>query len=484
MTRRRPRSRILPKYVKWRDGRPRWELGGQGGRTLVEAGFRSIDLKDLHGNWLSFEQAKIAGEALNQAVADWREGKPAPDNETLETIAAAVPAAPAAVLGEARAVHGAPSTGHFMQAPASRANRTLSHYISAHLDSLKGGSKATLATYRSKAKPLAVWLGDIRPADVTPEWAQKYHASLLDTAFWKEEEIEAGRKPPRVAHETVAGFSLARKEELRARRLDALGDLDDMRDAPGFTMAYDACIYARAMWSWARRNEGLAAPNPFEDMGLMSPLGRVRYLVPAEINCLIETADSNGMEWAGDIVITALHTLQRRADQMRLTWPELHRGAFELVQSKTGRKGKIVRKVSPAVTAGLRARAEGMARRQAKLLGMTDPNPVMMGELLRDASGQPFTDPRQLTTAFEQLRTLAAKRMPSLADSRLHDLKDTGITRFYLATKDLVRVCKQSGNSPSSIEMIIKAYLADHPEIAQSAADSHDDWLAQQGAKW
>lgn len=475
MTRRR--ARLLPKYVKWRDGRPRWELGGMGGKALTEAGFRSIDLKDETGAWLSFEQARLAGDALNEAVAAWRAGATAPDRATLEHLAAAVPAAPAAVLGEAHAVKGAPSTGRFMQAPARPADATLGRYITAHLDSLRGRSPATRHTYASKAKPLIAWLGDVRPAAITPQVAQKFHATLMDAAFWKAEEAAAGNAPPRFPHDAVRALTHRQKEELRIRRLEALDDLGDAREAAGFTMAYDTCIYARLAWNWARKHEGLAAPNPFEGMDLTSPMGRVRYLEPGEILHLIETADRANLHWMGDLVIVALHSLQRRADQMTLSWAGLRRGYFDLVQAKTG---KVVK---PAVTETLRRRAGAMAARQSQLLRFDDPG-AMIGPLLRDGHGRPFTDPRQLTDAYATLRDMAAETMPSLADSKLHDLRDTGVTRFYLATKDMVRVCKQSGHSIASLELIIKHYLADHPEIAASAAASHDEWMQANGVKW
>ena len=60
----------LPPYLKWRDGRPRWEPGP----TLRAAGWKGADLRE-DGVWLPLAKAIEAAEAQNQKVADWRAGK-------------------------------------------------------------------------------------------------------------------------------------------------------------------------------------------------------------------------------------------------------------------------------------------------------------------------------------------------------------------------------------------------------------------------
>lgn len=57
-----------PRYLKWRDGRPRWEPGP----SLRAAGFSGRDLKDLHENWLSKGAAVEKAEELNAEVDEWR----------------------------------------------------------------------------------------------------------------------------------------------------------------------------------------------------------------------------------------------------------------------------------------------------------------------------------------------------------------------------------------------------------------------------
>lgn len=57
-----------PAYLKWRDGRPRWEPGP----GLRDKGFHGRDLKDDAGRWRDLAGAIAAAEALNAEVAAWR----------------------------------------------------------------------------------------------------------------------------------------------------------------------------------------------------------------------------------------------------------------------------------------------------------------------------------------------------------------------------------------------------------------------------
>ena len=60
----------LPTYLKWREGRPRWEPGPK----LRQGGWRGRDLKREDGAWLPLGEAIAAAEALNNDVAAWRAG--------------------------------------------------------------------------------------------------------------------------------------------------------------------------------------------------------------------------------------------------------------------------------------------------------------------------------------------------------------------------------------------------------------------------
>jgi len=74
-------------YLKWRDGRPRWEPGPR----LREKGWRGRDLKDEGGDWLTLPDAIAAAENLNAEVAAWRARggsvprRPAPPRKSART---------------------------------------------------------------------------------------------------------------------------------------------------------------------------------------------------------------------------------------------------------------------------------------------------------------------------------------------------------------------------------------------------------------
>ncbi|MFA7504264.1 MAG: tyrosine-type recombinase/integrase [Burkholderiaceae bacterium] len=60
-------------YLKWRDGRPRWEPGPR----LRAKGFKGRDLKDEAGRWLGLEAAIAAAREINTQLDTWRaEGQP------------------------------------------------------------------------------------------------------------------------------------------------------------------------------------------------------------------------------------------------------------------------------------------------------------------------------------------------------------------------------------------------------------------------
>lgn len=54
----------MPRYLKWRAGRPRWEPGP----ALRVQGWQGRDLKDSAGNWLTLWEACKAAEAINKTV--------------------------------------------------------------------------------------------------------------------------------------------------------------------------------------------------------------------------------------------------------------------------------------------------------------------------------------------------------------------------------------------------------------------------------
>lgn len=74
MTRRRAKTKLLPPYLVWRDGRPRWEPGPR----LRAGGHKGRDLKDGAGQWLSLETAIAAARHINIDIAEAKRTGTAP----------------------------------------------------------------------------------------------------------------------------------------------------------------------------------------------------------------------------------------------------------------------------------------------------------------------------------------------------------------------------------------------------------------------
>lgn len=83
----------LPAYLKWREGRPRWEPGP----GLRKAGWKGRDLREEGGGWLSLEGAIAAAADLNRQVAAGAGRRPVqalPKVKTMRDLHAAWVASP------------------------------------------------------------------------------------------------------------------------------------------------------------------------------------------------------------------------------------------------------------------------------------------------------------------------------------------------------------------------------------------------------
>lgn len=461
------RPRLLPRYVKWRDGRPRWELGGAGGDTLRKAGFRSVDLKDAGGRWLSFEAAQIAGKALNAAVDQWRAGAPAPDDATLAALASASPAQLGAALGR-------PDAAAFLHAPArpSPASLTWDRITQEFLDGPVRSSPATTRkVYRARASVLLTWLGGIPIEAVRPSDAARLFSRLLDVGYHREARRQAGSPNLRGTawHQQVFDMGRAQKDALAARRLAAMDTDEDLAARPpGYTSAFYVMTFARTVFAHAVRTHDITSlRNPFEKMGLSSPQGRIRYVEPAELAHIIATAEALGLPEVADAAALAIYTVQRRADLVLLPWAILPAGRFQVTQQKTG--SVIDCRLARPLVERLEA---ALARRQA---AGTAPHDIAAPILS-------YPTPDALTHAWARVRAQASIDMPGCADILLHDLRDTGVTRLFEAGASMVQVCQVSGHSFRRAETIQKSYLSNRASIADAAMDLYDNWLERSAA--
>lgn len=437
----------LPRYLRWRDGRPRWELGGKGGSELVKAGFRSRDLKDRAGQWLGLEAAIAEAARLNRQVDAWRRGE------------------------DVQAGGADPAEG---SAVRPKGRLTIADMLDAYEKSpgFLGKARATQRVYRVYAGTLRKWLGDLEPGSIQPQDAAKLFDRLLDVAHWKEERRAAGdRRANHVWHDHFLLLPRAQREAVTARREEAMEEGEGQ--PKGYSAAFYTCAHMHLVWDWSRAGLGLQAPNPFARMGLASPDGRVREISPDELAHLVATAEAMGRPDVADAFVIGVLTCQRRIDMCRLGWRIRETGRVQLVQQKTGRP------------VDFRAPAQLMERLDASWARQKAAGTLRPDRILVTPSGSPYDyQPNVLSGYVREVRQKAAETMPSCADIVLHDARDTGVTWLFRSGLDLVRVCEISGHSLTDAETIKKAYLKSNPELADQATDAMDAWLARKGHKF
>lgn len=450
------RKRILPKYVQWRDGRPRWELGGDGGRRLREAGFRSIDLKDEDGNWLSFEHARAVATKLNTTVEAWRSLPGGATQADLEAIVTGLPAPQHRAIGDFQALYRNQARGP---------QALLGQMVDAHLKTVT--RPGTRETYRAYGNVVKLWLGDTSPKDITPSAARRWFETMLDVGYARDQAPPGSKGHGLAWHERVLAMSLDEKAALRARR-ETLMETDDdyAQRPPGYAAAHACLQFASIVTKWGIREfQVKGAENPFSGLGIASPKGRVRYVEQAEIQHLVKAAEELGRPRAALAAALALGSVQRRSDVCRLTWRIFHEGRIRLVQQKTGTA--VDAPTPKALMARLEARLQEM-----KAAGIV-PTP--------DARILDYDNPEQLTAEWALVRQKAAETMPSVGDVLFHDLRDTSFTRMLEAGADLVAACNVSGHSLKQGGVIEKGYLARRQIFADRAVAHVDTFMDRLG---
>lgn len=452
------RKRILPRYVQWRDGRPRWELGGAGGRRLRESGFRSIDLKDEAGEWLSFEQAREAGRRLNAAVDTWRAGQ-GMDQSALEQLVASLPAPERRFAGDFAAL-ATPAPGRVT--PSIRFDALIN--LHRRSDHWRGVSEGSRQAYTARGNVIKAWIGDLAVDSIKPSHGRRLFQMLLDVGFvWHEAEAH---RPGVKWHEHVRDLDLPAQKSVRARRFARMDGDDEFAARPaGYASAFYVMAYARELIAWARREHDLLIENPFSKLGLSTPKGRIRYVEADEILHIVATADAMGLPEVGDAACLAVNTVQRRGDLLRLPWSLRPEGRFRVVQEKTGEV------INCRFTKALQRRLDAAWARARDGAAVPGPSAPIL----------PFSRPQALTDAWSRVRAKAAKSMPSVADVLLHDLRDTGFTRLIEAGCSLVQACNVSGHSLGRAATIEKAYLAKRKGIADAAIDKVDIFMERGG---
>ena len=414
-------------YVKWRNGRPRFEPSPR--ERLL--GFIAQDLKTEAGEWFSFEQAKEFADA------------------------------------KLKDIHAARASGRKVKAQAPGKPRTVEELLADWLQHFRvivargDRSKAALVRYEKAARAITY-----RPEtreDAAKRRQREQAAEILGVA------LPTRPKEP-MATSLVAAVGAP---ELRAF-------FDYAREKRGHNMAVAMINALSAAFTWGRESTvWRLGANPRLGMEFERPEGRIVYYSFEEFSAMVAAADELGLSSVGDCFYLGLFTGQRQTDRLAMKDEGLIDGRRHLVQSKTGEFVKI--KEAPQLAARLAAAKARVAA--IKLKFGTRPDEIVVFE----QTGLPYNGDTYRGKVAE-VRVHAAKKLPSLADKHDQDLRDTFVTVTYRAMNrvgrvDLKAIADISGHSHQSIETIIKHYLGRDEFAADQAMDILAKFIGQEVAK-
>lgn len=254
-------------------------------------------------------------------------------------------------------------------------------------------------------------------------------------------------------YKTMANALLGFDEELwmapvaSVSTVVAWGLYEKLHAAKGLHMARHVIATCRMAWSWARK-KGRAHGNPFMDLGMETPKGRTRAASVAELRHFIAICDQNGRPEIGDMLMLGLVTGQRQADRLALEGGQVEGGRFRFLQRKTGKR------ISGPVVPALAARLDGARARRR------DDKVQWPQVVIDEEANQPFKADHY-RHVFSVMRGRAALTMPSLADLRDQDLRDTAITWARAGGAGFEERRKLSGHSQQSAALEEKHYLAE-----------------------
>ncbi len=439
-------------HVSWRDGRPRFNPGPE----LRAEGHKAQDLRHQDGRWYT------RGEAV-----DWSEAFVKTLQQTAkEAVKAALPVSRSA-LPRRGAIY---SVGRLAE------------------------------EWQLSAK-------FVRPKD--PAEASRLRAAKIIYA-------------PKTVQDFKQKLGIIERYDptLWASPVDALdqpivfGLYEELVAAHGVSQARGSIATLSIALSWGRKrgkfsfasNQGV---NPAKGLGMSTPPPRVRFGRRIEIETLLAAADHLKWSEMGDMVLLGVWTGQRQADRLQLVEKGLHHQRRIFRQAKTNRIVAVLQ--APELETRLEA---SQARRKAA--GIVNPRVILDEQLW-----QPYPDDGdRYRKRFAELRAIAAKGImdeaatevlqarwqaegrnteppvvwivkpcPSLlGDEKTGlqplqegDLRDTAVTWMALAGATVPEIISITGNTPQSATRILRHYLAQHPEMADSAIRKMVEWYEADG---
>lgn len=247
----------------------------------------------------------------------------------------------------------------------------------------------------------------------------------------------------------------------------------EMHDARGHAMANGVIAILRRCLSHAVDEEWIAA-NPAANLRLKTIAPRVVYWLPSELEHLVATADAMGEFGMGDAIVLAVHTAQRQGDVLALPENTVEGGQVRLKQSKTGQLVAFPATNILAARAALAVSRNRERFRDARINFMT--------LVMDDRTGRPF-NADTFRHRFAALRARAAIEMPSVEEKTFQDLRDTALTRLYLAGLSILRIAAISGHEIRTVDQVLRHYIALTEDDGTAAIAQYETWLDAQGVK-
>lgn len=310
-----------------------------------------------------------------------------------------------------------------------------------------------------KAKPTTRRVTDQRRSidDIAAAWLTSLRVQKLSASSRKNYAYDVKRIQDQWASQSARALT---------RRAVVLW-YDALYDETGPRMAQRLTRTLGTMLTWAARR-GYVDMNPATNLDMESPEARSRVLSWTEYDALTEAANDLDLPWMGHALSLAMFQGQRPKDIRELRFGHLSMArvgeadqtpclTWALVRSKDRKNRTTQLAINQSVVAWLLS-----LWRAAE-----DPDQLVIS----DQKGKPITTSR-LSHAFDDIRTAAAKRCPSVIDTRFSDLRRTFSSIAYRNGIDPANVSDALGNTAGEDPGLRQVYMPASDQAAARAVDA------------
>lgn len=422
--------------VTWRAGRPRFFAGP----AARELGFKGQDLRHADGRWFSLEECIAWSKARQDEIAARR-----------------------------RDVAAGATTPRRLRTAAQQAARVGQVTVGQVIEDFRRSPRATgreIVEGRKKRPALAA--NTVRYYANAAAVLERFDAG----AVWVAPAAElTGRALSGILHKIEVGHGLA-----TARSVRALVSVAFRHGRRARLVAHDPV---------AALEESLPVPD-----------ARVRPASVAEIEHLVAVADALGLADAGDLVTAGVWTAQRQNDRIAV---RAHALSADGILWEPSKKRRSAERLLVPVAAALAQRLEaGRRRRRAWKVQPLALFPcertgrpweadwwrkVFRAVRHAAATGQAEPGAETVLRGLDVPQLLAAAGlapMPSLADLRDQDLRDTALSWAALAGCDKWEMAALSGHAFGKEDKVLRHYVSVPPEFARRAIAKMEAWHAAQ----